>query len=296
MTEPRTERDGDEGLSTPLVDSRRAVYDTTATAKPFLALRETVTEFLSAVLETVDRDPAPVIEPLKRETAWWMRVGTQEYLAGVHLATTDSPIVSLDIDYDFESEERLSIPGPDALPLVADDEQLRVTLVFDEGRPVTPDVALPEPESESVTFDASTVERVSPDDRQKAETTPVGDEVPHATGPPDQQERPDHGPGGDGGNRSGVNGGDQPGRADESDGVTVTAIGPAGQEHAIDLAPDEKIGVLVATLVRESDGATAITLSRDGAGRETVDSDTPATEFDGQQLYWQPIDRSGGGV
>lgn len=279
--------DPDRQLPDPLVDDRQVVYDTTATAKPFLTLRAAITEFLGAVVEATGRSPEPVIDPLAGDDAWWMRVGTQSYLAAVHLAAGSQGIVRLDVTYDFDETESVSIPGPDALPAVGEDDELTVTLVFDESRPVTPDVDAPTATADGVTVAVAHEQRVDPDDQPRATTTPVS-ERGDGEGPDDR----DRDAGGDGGPDTDGNG--DPGG--DGDAVTVTVVGPDGTDRQIDLDPDARIGKLVATVVREADlGTSTVELTRDERGRESIDSDAPATEFDGQRLHWRPVERSGGG-
>lgn len=272
--------DPEQRLPGPLVDDRQVVYDTTATAKPFLTLRAAITEFLGAVAETIGRDPGTVTEPLAGNDAWWMRVGTQEYLAAVHLAAGGEGIVRLEVSYDFDATESVSIPGPDALPAVDADDKLTVTLVFDESRPVTPDVTVPEATADGVTVAAAHEQQVDPDDQPRAKTTPVGE----------------------GGDREGADSGGQ--NADDSDTgsdapdadgeITVTAVGPEGEDLRVDLDGDAQIGKLVATIIREADvGASTVELTRRRGGGP-VNSDAPAAEFDGQQLHWRPVERPGG--
>jgi|GEM_PF-5918624 len=290
--------DPEQGLPDPLVEDRQVVYDTTATAKPFLTLRAAITEYLGAVAETLGRSPDAVTEPLAGDDAWWMRVGTQEYLTAVHLAAGGEGIVRLDVVYDFDATESVSIPGPDALPAVDADDELTVTLVFDESRPVTPDVAVPEATADGVTVAAAHEERVDPDDQPRAKTTPVG-------GPGDGQNADGEGPdtGGRNADRPDTDSG---GRSDAGDDlragddtgvdgeVTVTAVGPEGEELRVDLDGDARIGKVVATVIREADvGASTVELTRERGGA-SVDSDAPAAEFDGQRLHWRPVERPGG--
>jgi len=265
-----------EELPDPLADDQQVVYDTTTTAKPFLSLRAAIREFLSAAVETVGRDPEPVVDPLAGDDAWWMRVGTQSYLAAVHLAAEGEGIVRLDVIYDFDATESVSLPGPDALPAVDKDDELTVTLVFDESRPVTPDVDAPTATADGVTFATAREQRVDPDEQPRAKTTPVG-------------ERPKAG-----------DGDDEPNAGSDDDSpstgqhVTVTAVGPDGDGIQVDLNPDARIGKLVATVIRETDGGVSpVELSHDERGRESVDSDTPAAEFDGERLHWRPVERLG---
>jgi hypothetical protein len=286
--------DPDRRLPDPLVDDRQVVYDTTATAKPFLTLRAAITEFLAAITETLGRDPDTVTEPLSGNDAWWMRVGTQEYLAAVHLAAGTDGIVRLDVSYDFDATESASIPGPDALPAVDADDDLTVTLVFDKSRPVTPDVAAPEASADGVSVAVAHEQRVDPDDQRRAKTTPVGK---RGDG---QRDDGGQGVGDDSGGRNGddpgVNGDrgighDDPGADGE---VTVTVVGPEGVDLQVNLGANARIGKAVATVIREADGATTVELTRDERGREPVDSDAPAAEFDGQRLHWRPVERPGG--
>jgi hypothetical protein len=174
----------------------------------------------------------------------------------------------------------VSIPGPDALPAVDADDEFTVTLVFDERRPVTPDVTVPEATADGVTVAAAHEQRVDPDDQPRAKTTPVG-------GSGD----------GEGADSGGQNADDPDTGSDcpDADGeVTVTAVGPEGEDLRVDLDGDARIGRLVATIIREVDvGASTVELTRKRGG-EPVDSDAPAAEFHGQQLHWRPVERPGG--
>lgn len=277
--------DPEQRLPEPLVDDRHVVYDTTATAKPFLTLRAAIMKFLDAVVETLGRDPDAATKPLAGDDAWWMRVGTQEYLAAVHLAAGDEGIVRLDVVYDFDATEAVSIPGPDALPAVDEDDELTVTLVFDESRPVTPDVDALEAAADGVTFAVAHEQRVNSDNQPRANPTPVGESGSDGQ----KSDHPDTGSGG-----QNAPGGDDPGADAE---VTVTAIGPDGDALQVDLDADARIGKLVATVIRETDvGSSTVEMTRDERGQEPVDSDAPATEFDGQRLHWRPVERPRGGA
>jgi hypothetical protein len=146
--------------------------------------------------------------------------------------------------------------------------------VFDDSRPVTPDVTVPDADSEHVAYESRAVQRVPAERRETATTTP-GDQDRPAPAPRDGASGTDDGPAGD--------------------DVTVVAVGPEGEEQPITLDSDAKIGAVVATLARQVDGVAAVDLSRDPAGEQRVASDDPAEEFDGHRLYWRPAGRTGGG-
>ena len=284
-------------VSQELVAAGRALADATGGDLHVAVISGPVEEYA----DDLNRDGVETIHTVAHGEEFNHDVYTQ---AVAQLADAVDPTVLLmpnsvnGLDYAPAVASRLGRPlVTDAVGLAYDDE-LTVTLVFDESRPVTPDVAVPEATADGVTVAAAHEERVDPDDQPRAKTTPVG-------GPGDGQNADGEGPdtGGRNADRPDTDSG---GRSDAGDDlragddtgvdgeVTVTAVGPEGEELRVDLDGDARIGKVVATVIREADvGASTVELTRERGGA-SVDSDAPAAEFDGQRLHWRPVERPGG--
>jgi len=110
-----------------VVDNRTALYDQLE-AKPYRLLQEEVTELVTSTVKAAGGDASDVetalmSDPLDED--WWFSITTQQALDAIVIAS-DEGLVRIDISYELGDERDLSVPSPDALPILDEETDLTI--------------------------------------------------------------------------------------------------------------------------------------------------------------------------
>ncbi|OYR85829.1 hypothetical protein DJ84_01605 [Halorubrum ezzemoulense] len=239
-----------------IVDNRTALYDQLE-AKPYQLLQEEVTDLVTSTVEAAGRDASDVetallSDPLDED--WWFSIGTQQALDAIVVASDDG-LVRVDIVYELGNERDLTVPSPDALPILDDGDDLTIYCLL------TRDIDL------SATTGNVTIKSVVPDEDSGPEPAP-----------PSKQ------------NQTG--GEDETGSRDETspgtDPITVSLIGPEEQRDDVELPRDQTMGFVVTELKQSYDVYDAeIGLYEDKRRSTAIDSTADPGPYNEETVYWK---------
>jgi len=247
-----------------LVDSRTALYDQLEN-KPYRLLQEEVAELITSTIEAAGRgasdvETALLSDPLDED--WWFEIATQQALKAIIVAG-DEGVIRVDIAYELGDERDLTVPSPDALPLLDDGDDLTIYCLL--NRDIGLSARTGNVEIEGVLL------------KEDSETEPEPEPEPEPTPPSknDQSERQD----------------ETGGRDERSTGtgpVTLTLIGPEGQQDTAELPRDQTIGFVVTDLKQSHDVYDAeIGLYEDKGCSTPIDNSADPGPYDGETVYWQ---------
>jgi hypothetical protein len=110
-----------------IIDNRTALYDQVE-SKPYRLLQEDITELLTSTVEAAGRDASDVknallSDPLDED--WWFSITTQQALDAI-VVTGEDDLIRVDITYELGDEKDLTVPSPDALPILDDGDKLTI--------------------------------------------------------------------------------------------------------------------------------------------------------------------------
>lgn len=110
-----------------IIDNRTALYDQVK-SKPYRLLQEDITELLTSTVEAAGRDASDVenallSDPLDED--WWFSITTQQALDAI-VVTGEDDLIRVDITYELGDEKDLTVPSPDALPILDEGDKLTI--------------------------------------------------------------------------------------------------------------------------------------------------------------------------
>lgn len=240
-----------------IVDTRTAVYDQLE-SKPYALLQEDIADLVTETVEAAGRDGTDVREALTSDPLdedWWFEISNRRALQAVVVAG-DEGLIRIDVTYELGASRDLSVPSPDALPLLDDGAEITIYCVLDgETEP-----------SLSYGGENLIIEGVPEDDEGTKEKSPP------TKGGDDED-------------------GDEEGGGDEAgdDGsATVSLVGPEGQSDSVSIPQDKTIGFVVTEIKTSYDVYDGeIGLYEDQSFSSEVANDADPSQFDGGTVYWQ---------
>ncbi|SDG07493.1 hypothetical protein [Halorientalis regularis] len=249
-----------------IVDNRTALYDQLE-AQPYRLLQEEVTELITNTVEAAGRDASDVEKALLSDPLdedWWFSISTQQALNAI-VVTGDEGVIRVDITYELGDERDLTVPSPDALPILNNGDELTIYCLLDR------DIDL------STTTGNVEIEGVSLKEDSESKPEPKSESEPEPTPPPKN---------------------DRSGQQDEKDGrdggstgtgpVTVSLIGPEGQKETVDLPRDRTMGFVVADLKQSYDVHDAeIGLYEDKQYSTAIDDNIDPGQYEEETVYWR---------
>lgn len=255
----------------PIVDDRTALYDQLE-AQPYRLLQEEVTDLIKSTIEATGRDASDVetaltADPLDED--WWFSITTQQALKAIVVAAKEG-VIRVNITYDLDGSRDLTVPSPDALPILDDGDPLTIYCLLDH-----------ESDLSATTGNVEIEGRVIDGDDEPEGGREPGDEggptPPTKGGESDQQTKTD----------------DDDDDSAGSGPVTVTLIGPEGQQDSIEFARDRTMGFVVTELKQSYDVYDAeIGLYRDKRYSDDIDGSADPDPYDGESVYWQVEQRA----
>lgn len=242
-----------------IVDDRTALYDQLE-AQPYRILQEDVAALLTSTVEAAGRDASDVEAALTDgplDEDWWFSITTQRALEAI-IVVGDDGVLRVDIAYELGASQDLTVPSPDALPILEDGEDLTIYCLLNRDAEL------------SATTGNVTVTGVATAADGETEPTPEPD-------PPSKGGRSDQ-PGDTGGDEGSTSTGP----------VTVSLIGPEGQQDTTELPRDRTMGFVVTELKQSYDVYDAeIGLYEDKRYSTDIDNSADPGPFDGETVYWQ---------
>ncbi|MFC7078315.1 hypothetical protein [Haloarcula halophila] len=245
----------DIGVDT-IVDNRTALYDQLE-AQPYRLLQEEVAELITSTVEAAGRDAndvetALLSDPLDED--WWFSIANGQALDAI-VVTGNEGVIRVDITYELGDERDLTVPSPDALPILDDGDELTIYCLMNR------DIDL------SATTGNVKVESIVPEPKEEI------------TDPGPAEENPTDGEGE-------TKGRDKP--STDTEPVTLTLIGPEGQEDTTELPHDQTMGFVVTDLKQSHDVYDAeIGLYEDKKYSTAIDNSADPGSYDGGTVYWQ---------
>ncbi len=274
-----------------IVDNRTALYDQLE-GQPYRLLQEEVTELITSTVEAAGRDAsdletALLSDPLDED--WWFSIANGQALDAIVVAG-DEGLIRVDIAYGIGDERNLTVPSPDALPILEDGDDLTIYCLLNR------DIDL------SATTGNVTVEGVVPEDDAGPEPgketggdagPESGKETEGDAGPEPGKETEPTPPSGDKqSDRQDGTGGREEDSAD-ADPVKVSLIGPEGQQHTTEIPPDETMGYVVTVLKQSYDVYDAeIELYENKQYSSSIDNSSDPSPYDGERVHWQVEQRA----
>lgn len=249
-----------------IVDNRTALYDQLE-AQPYRLLQEDVTELITSTVEAAGRDASDVetalmSDPLDED--WWFSITTQQALEAIVVAG-DEGVIRVDITYELGDEDNLTVPSPDALPILDDGDTLTIHCLLNRDKDLSATTG--NVEIKGVVLAQDSEIKTEPEPEPEPEPTPPSED--------DQSERQD-----ETGSRDGGSTGTGP--------ITVSLIGPEGQQDTVSLSRDRTMGFVVTDLKQSYDVYDAeIGLYEDKRYSTAIDDNIDPEQYAEETVYWR---------